>query len=61
LENDDVIAFDEIDKTVFIVDPPGPAPGQDVSQRFGLPDPAERVTQNRVEEAIQPLQRRLVG
>jgi hypothetical protein len=61
LEHDDVIAFDEIDESVLVVDPSGPAPGQDVSQGFGLSDSAERVSQDRVEEAVEPLQRRLVS
>jgi hypothetical protein len=61
LEHDDVRAFDEIDESVLVVDSSRPAPGQDVSQGFGLSDSAEGVPQGRIEEAIDPLQRRLVS
>ncbi len=44
LKYDDVVAVDEVDQSVFVVDAPRPAPGEDVSEWLGFADPGERVS-----------------
>ena len=52
LEDDEVVAIDEVDEAVLLGDPTRPRPGQHVPQRFGFADSGGRVAQRVVEEAV---------
>ena len=44
LEDDDVLAFDQVHEPVFVVNPAGPASLKDVAQLLGLADARERIS-----------------
>ncbi|GAB47568.1 hypothetical protein MOPEL_021_00030 [Mobilicoccus pelagius NBRC 104925] len=54
LEDDEVVAVDEVDEAVLLGDPTGPCPGQHVAQGLGLADAGGRVAQRVVDEPVDP-------
>ena len=60
LQDDDVFAFDLVDQTVLLVDPPGPASGKHVTQGLRFADPIEGLAKDVRNQAIDPLERGLV-
>ena len=44
LKDDNVLAIDEIDQSMLVVDPPRPGAGQHVAQRLGLADASHRIS-----------------
>jgi hypothetical protein len=52
LQDDDVVAVDEVDKAMFVVDASGPAAGKNVPKLLGFADAAQGVPENIVEEAV---------
>ncbi len=58
LQDDDVVAVHEVDKSVFLADSTRPAAGEGVAQRFGFADSLERVSEHVVDEPVDPLERR---
>jgi hypothetical protein len=61
LEHDNVVPINEVDEAVFSVDASGPSALEDVTERFGFPDTAERFAKRVFEESIDPLDHRFVG
>jgi hypothetical protein len=60
LEHDDIILINEIDESMFLVNPPRPTFFEDVSKRLRFPNSFGRVTKDVLEKSINSLQCRLV-
>jgi hypothetical protein len=60
LKDDDVIVFNEVYESVFLVDSTRPTARQHVSKRFGLSDPFEWRAHRFVEKAIDALKHCIV-
>ena len=61
LEHDDVVTVNQIDESVFLVDPPRPGASKNVPQWLGLANPVSGISNRVSEQAIQSLKNLLVA